>query len=189
MVSSPANKSVCRILDTSWMILCLAACVISDGGWKLEAPPTQEEEADNVDDDLRDAANGQADDEAKDAERVQLEEVRHLYRLARGLAVGDIFAPLPRAGGGRIAIAGPREPVDELLRGLAHNPALIADDVMGECASDDLPDGLPVGPAGDEDEAVLAEGLATVPDVPFAFVVVVVFRRGRGRRRRWKKEA
>lgn len=65
MVSYPANKRVCRTLDTSWMILCLAACVISDGGWKLEAPPTEEEEADNVDDDLdcRDAANGQADDE------------------------------------------------------------------------------------------------------------------------------
>jgi hypothetical protein len=59
---------------------------------------------------------------------------------------------------------------------------------VGECASDDLPDGLPVGPAGDEDEAVLAKGLATVPDDPFAFVVVVVFcRGGGGRRRRWKK--
>ena len=47
------------------MILCLAACDISDGGWKLVAPPTEEEETENVDDDLdcRDAANGQADDE------------------------------------------------------------------------------------------------------------------------------
>ena len=39
-------------------------------------------------------------------------------------------------------------------------------------------------PSGDEDEAVLAEGLATVPDDPSAFDD----RGGGGRRRRWEKK-